>query len=567
MPVMKTFRPVGAEPLLTATHTRIKPFNQLLMHETLLLVLSLITGVAFLVILAQRLRISTPIFLVLGGLAASFVPGVPSIRINPDLVFLILLPPILFEAAWFTSWKEFWRWRRIILMLAFGFVLITSSAVALVSHWMIPGITLSLGFLLGAIISPPDAVAATSVLKGVRIPKRIISVLEGESLVNDAASLIIFRFALAAVLDNSFAWQQATLSFFYVSIAGIAVGLLFGLLFFAIFRWVPMSSNISIVLSFVAPYLMYLSAEQIHSSGVMAVVAGGMFLSYHNHKFFSNTARLHGTAVWSAVIFVLNGLVFLMIGLELPVVMEGLKEYSVTQALGYALVITAVVILVRLLSSMATTAFTWVAGHFIYVEDRRPGFRTSLIASWAGMRGVVSLASALAIPLLTKSGEAFPHRNLILFITFVVILITLVVQGFSLPALVKWLNVEDPDHRKSPSLQRIELHVDLLSQAVAALEQKYPDELEHNPILRNKLLHLKNEIEQLQGDEPLTNLSSGPAAAYLRIAKEMIHLQRERLNVLRKDINYDDEVIRQHEVRIDMDEERLQDILGASEEH
>jgi NhaP-type Na+/H+ or K+/H+ antiporter len=253
------------------------------MHETLLLCLGLALAVCLLVGLSRRLRVAYPILLVLGGLGLSLLPGLPLVRISPNIIFLIFLPPLLYEAAWFTSWKDFWRWRRIILFFAFGLVLLTAACVAWAAHTFIPGCTLALGFLLGGIVSPPDAVAAASVMKGMSLPRRVLAILEGESLVNDASGLIVIQFATAAVVSGSFALGQAALGLVTMTAIGVAVGLGVGSVFYAIHRWLRPAANLTTVLTLVAPYLMYVLAEGVHGSGVLAVVSGGLFLSYHSH--------------------------------------------------------------------------------------------------------------------------------------------------------------------------------------------------------------------------------------------------------------------------------------------
>src|SRR5687768_16450233 len=237
----------------------------------------LILIVLALVMLANRLRLAYPIVLVLGGLTLSFISLFSHITIDPELVFFIFLPPLLYEAAWQTSWKAFWKWRRVITGFAFPIVIITSCVIAFVSNLLIPGFTLALGFLLGGIISPPDAISATTIMRRVNAPKSLVSIIEGESLLNDASSLIVFRFALAAVITGQFHIGQATGSFFLVIIMGIAIGLLVGVIFYAIHKWLPTTASIEIVLTLVTPYCMYYAAEYFHFSGVLAVVSGGLF--------------------------------------------------------------------------------------------------------------------------------------------------------------------------------------------------------------------------------------------------------------------------------------------------
>ena len=247
-----------------------------MLHEHLLLIISLLFGIAFLTMVSNKLKISYPILLVISGLLISMIPGVPVITLDPDLVFLIFLPPLLYAAAWNTSWKEFWKAKRPISLLAFGLVIFTSAAVALVSNAIIPGFSLAFGFLLGGIISPPDAVAATSVLQGLKVPKRVTTILEGESLVNDASSLIVFRFALAAIITGQFELWTATQTFALVAFMGIVVGVGIATIVYFIHRFFPTTASIDAAITLITPYIMYLTAEHFHFSGVLAVVSGGL---------------------------------------------------------------------------------------------------------------------------------------------------------------------------------------------------------------------------------------------------------------------------------------------------
>jgi CPA1 family monovalent cation:H+ antiporter len=529
------------------------------MHQTVLLCLSLLLVVSLLTLLGQRLRLPLPIFLVLSGLLISFVPGLPRIEVNPDLIFLIFLPPLLYEAAWFTSWREFWRWRRIIGSLAFGLVFFTAFAVAYFAKALIPGFTLALGFLLGGIVSPPDAVAATTVLRGIRVPRRVLSVLEGESLVNDAASLIVFRFALGAVLSGTFAFGQAVGNFFLVTFGGIAVGLAGAGVFYVIHRFVPAPVRTTILLTLLTPYLLYLTAEGLHLSGVMAVVSGGLLMANHRHSILNHTARLQGGAVWSTLAFALNGIVFILIGLELPVILRGLGDYSAGQALTYALLITLLLIATRLGAAYFMALFTWVVGRVFprAVAERNPGWRAPAIVGWAGMRGVVSLASALSVPLVLPSGAPFPHRNLILFITFVVILGTLVVQGLTLPWVVRRVHFEDPDHRLPEDEQQSVLRLRLLDVALTHLSERHGPETGHNELVNN----LKNRLET---DRHLTNQHLSSLACddkkldrYHEIRTDMLAVMRRELREFQHRDEFDDDVIRQEEARLDLEEERV----------
>lgn len=529
------------------------------MHDSLLLSLALILVILMMVMLGEKLRISYPIFLVIAGLAISFIPSLPSLTVNPELIFLVFLPPLLYEAAWNTSWKDLWRWRRVVSVFAFGLVILTSCIVAFVSNAMIPAFTLSLGFLLGGIISPPDAVAATSVLKGIKVPKRLIAILEGESLVNDASSLIVFRFALAAVISGSFVFHVAAFNFVWVTLMGVAVGLVIALLLYSIHRWLPTNPNIDTALTLIAPYLMYLGAEQFHVSGVMAVVSGGLFISYRSHKIFSHTTRLQATSMWTTVSFILNGLVFMLIGLELRNIINGLEDYSMGEAMVYALAISVLIIVVRVAFVLFASAFTVFISRFIKTADSRPGWRGPIIIGWAGMRGVVSLASALSIPLLLDNGQAFPQRNLILFITFIVILVTLVFQGLTLPLIIKWVKYEDPDHQRPELVQESEIKMKLSKLALEALEEKYKSRLKSNSLisgLRDQLIQTF-ETKQKFLSEEVEQSSQPNVREYIQTYIDLIELQREELHKLRNDPTYDHEVVQNLEAQMDLEEEKL----------
>src|SRR5882757_2338248 len=445
----------------------------------------LILIILALVMIANKLRVAYPIVLVLGGLVLSLTEAFSNITIDPDLIFFIFLPPLLHEAAWQISWKELRRWKRVIISFAFPIVILTSCVVAFASHAFIPGFTLALGFLLGGIVSPPDAISATTIMRQVKVPKILVSIIEGESLLNDASSLIVFRFALVAVITGQFYFSQAVGSFFLVIVMGTLIGVLIGLIFYAIYRWLPTTPSIEIVLSFLAPYCMYYFAERFHFSGVLAVVAGGLLLSSKRQQMLTYQGRVQGTNVWSTIGFVLNGVVFLLIGLQLPSITRQVEEVSLTQAVGYGLAISLVLLVARLLSTLGASVFTRFMSHFITVADRNPGWRIPVIFGWAGMRGVVSLAAALSIPILTQEGQPFPYRNLILFITFIVILVTLVFQGLTLPWLARKINptvkyAAIPDYEQEIIIQK-----KLAKYSLEFLEEKYVEDARVNEHVGN----------------------------------------------------------------------------------
>jgi len=528
-------------------------------HSNLLLVMVLFFFMAMLFVLSQRLKISYPILLVIGGLVISLIPGAPVINIDPDIVFMVFLPPLLFEAAWYTNWGNFLKWRRSIFIMGFGLVFFTSLAIAYFSVSIIPGFTLALGFLLGGIISPPDAVAASSVLKGVSIPKRGIAILEGESLVNDAASLTVFRFASIAILTGQFVMSKATTQFLMLSIMGVVVGIVIGHILYIFLRYVAKSSSISTPITLIAPYLMYIVAEHFEWSGVLAVVSGGLFLSFRAGDYLNYHTRIQTKEVWATVGFLLNGFVFILIGLELPVIINGLGEYSMEEAIDYALAICVIVIVLRLIAVYLSAFVPRLLFKRVRVKEKSPGWKLPLVVGWAGMRGVVSLASALAIPLTLYDGTAFPHRNLILFITFVVILVTLVFQGLTLPLLIKLIKIEEVDEQASMEEQIDEIRVRLGKESIAYLDKHYGKEmLEHETIARVKeqIIRSVNASERAKEDDTRAQLSA-VRGLYNKIMLELLALRRDGLYKIKESKAYDSDVIKEMEYSLDLEESRL----------
>ncbi|WP_276504534.1 Na+/H+ antiporter [Terrimonas pollutisoli] len=519
----------------------------------------LILIILALVMIANRLRLAYPIVLVLGGLLLSFTRLFSNITIDPELIFFIFLPPLLYEAAWQTSWKEFWKWRRAIMSFAFPIVILTSCVIAFVSNALIPGFTLALGFLLGGIISPPDAISATTIMRSIDVPKSLVSLIEGESLLNDASSLIVFRFALAAVITGQFHFQEAATSFFVVITMGILIGLLVGVIFYAIHRWLPTTPSIDIVLTFVTPYCMYYFAEHFHFSGVLAVVSGGLFLSSQRNNMLSYESRLQGVNVWTNIVFVLNGLIFLLIGLQLPFITQQLGDISLTTAIWYGLAISAVLILTRLLCTFGASLFTKAVSGFITVADADPGWKGPLIFGWAGMRGVVSLAAALSIPLLIE-GKPFPYRNLILFITFIVIIVTLVLQGLTLPWLIRRIKPEDKHTPISGDKQELIIQMKLAQTSLQTLEKKYSEDCRLNMHVNNLHARLKlnsNFFEQVA--DKLNHTADNSLKSYQTIYIDLLEQQRLLLNKLNRSEEFDEELIRKYLSLIDLEEFKIRE--------
>ncbi|WP_461534271.1 Na+/H+ antiporter [Sinomicrobium sp.] len=533
-----------------------------MIHHSLLLIISLFFAMAILFVLSQRIKISYPIFLVIGGLVISFIPAMPNISIDPELVFLIFLPPLLFEAAWHTSWNRFLRWNRSIFLMGFGLVFFTSLGIAYFSVNIIPGFTLALGFLLGGIISPPDAVAASSVLKGLNIPKRVITILEGESLVNDAASLTVFRFALMAIITGQFVFREAAVNFTVLAVMGVFVGLVIAHILYLILKFWAKSSSITTPMTLIAPYLMYIIAEEMEWSGVLAVVSGGLYLSSRSKDYLNYQTRMQVKEVWETVGFLLNGFVFILIGLELPVIMDGLvDDYTPNDGIKYGLIISGMIIVLRIVMVYLVEYIPRWLSPSIRFKERAAGPKLPFIIGWAGMRGVVSLASALAIPLTLPDGTEFPHRNLILFITFVVILVTLVFQGLTLPFFIKLLKVDEIDEYVPAEQQIEDIRYKMAQRNIAYLEEHYANEMEkYDTIARIKEQYQRSiaATERLRSQEDGQQSEVGVARElHKRIMLDLLEQRRLFLNELEEQRKYDDFVIHDMVNNLDLEEARL----------
>ncbi|MDN3586967.1 Na+/H+ antiporter [Pedobacter aquatilis] len=524
------------------------------MHSILPFLLAMVAIIVLLNMWAAKLKIAYPILLVVGGLVISFIPGLPRVKIDPNLIFFIFLPPLLFEAAWAISFKEMKKWWRIIGSFAFLVVFFTALSVALVTNYYIPGFTIALGFLLGGIVSPPDAVSTGAIMKFVKIPKSTSAILEGESLLNDASSLIIFRFGLVAVGTGQFIWQEAATSFLWMVIGGAGIGLLLGWIFVEAHKRLPTDAPSDIALTLIEPYIMYWIAEQLHSSGVMAVVSGGLFLSARRLIFLNSASRIMGYSVWQSFVFILNGIVFLIIGLELPEIVDGLRSNGIPlkTAIGYGLLVTGILIAARIISSYAAMIATLIfrPGVAPGASSNRVRFTMPLLLGWTGMRGVVSLAAALAIPVTMENNQPFPYRNLILFITFVVILLTLLVQGLTLPYIIKRISFfNNIIIEENEALTRQKMKHGLKQHVYEVLRNKYENELQGHAGIE-RILKQWEERAKASDDSWMNEKTK-------IIFVELLESQRNYLTELNKDPKIDEEIIRQQLYQIDLEEERL----------
>jgi CPA1 family monovalent cation:H+ antiporter len=515
------------------------------------IVIILLTVITALSELTDRIKIPYPILLVLVGIAIGLAPGLPAVALDPNLVFLIFLPPVLYSAAWTTSWPDFKANIRPISLLAIGCVLFTTTAVAIIAHAFIPGFGWAESFVLGAIISPPDAVAATAATQGLGVPKRIITILEGESLVNDATGLIAYRYAIAATGSGVFVFWLAGVNFFYVAGLGIIIGFAMGILFYYIHKITPDNPTNDTVLTFIAPYASYLIAEHFHASGVLAVVVMGVFLSPHASVVFNHQARLQAYSVWETVMFILNGLIFILIGLQLPEIIKGLGNFSLGEAFAYGALISVATIVLRIIWVFPGAYIPrWL---FKSIREREKDFsaRFPAVIAWSGMRGVVSLAAALALP-LTIGDKPFPNRDLILFITFAVIFATLVLQGLTIPRLIRWLGIK-PDG--TDEQQEHEARLKVAASIIEHIEENYSLSLTDTVLSQIKSKY-EIRIEKMR-EEDNRKMSNEQIKEYQRIQNDLLKAERQFYLELRRSHKMGDEVYRKLEYELDLEEERL----------
>jgi len=409
----------------------------MLLLELLLLLMMCAVALGW---VARRFGFPYPIALVVGGLLLGLIPKLPQFPFDPQLILVIVLPPILYQAALLTSWSDFKAHLRPISLLAIGLVIVTTLAVGAALKLLVPSVPWAVAFVLGAIVSPPDAVAATTILSRLNMPKHLVTILEGESLVNDASGLVIYKLAIVAVLTGSFSLGAATAQFALVSLGGVLIGLVLAFFFIVVHKRLG-DPFIEVITALTVPYCAYIVAESLHASGVLAVVTAGLVRSRYSPEIVSAEMRIMARSVWNVLVFVLNSLVFILIGLQMSEVMDSLGRYALKDLLAWGAIVSLVAIAVR---------FAWVfpAAYIPYwVRGRqqdaasRPQVSELAIVSWCGMRGIVSLAAALALPTVLPNGTPFPARDLIIFLTFFVIATTLMFQGLSLTPLIRWLGV------------------------------------------------------------------------------------------------------------------------------
>jgi monovalent cation/hydrogen antiporter len=523
------------------------------MSATLSLLFGLLMAIVVLATLATRLRLPYAILLVLGGLLLGFIPGLPRITLDPELILVLFLPPLIYSSAWLTSWREFRANLRPILQLSLGLVLVTTLVIAAVAH-AIAGLSWPVAFVLGAVVSPTDAVAASATAKQLGLPRRIVTVIEGESMVNDATGLVVYRFAVAAVIAGSFSLWQAGLQLVLVSLGGLVIGLVIAWPVAWLHRHLD-DAPIEITITLLTPYAVYLVANALQVSGVLAVLSAGLHLSRQSSRFFSSNTRLQANAVWNVLVFLLNGLVFLLIGLQLRSILATIVGHSVVPLIGQALLISLTVIAVRLAWVFPAAYLPRLVSPRLRTRDPYPGWRSVAIVAWIGMRGGLSLAAALALPLTLTSGVPFPQRDLVIFFTFAVILVTLVGQGLSLVPIIRLLSLE-----QDSSLEREHALAHLVA-ARAALSRL--DELTTEAwVPQDALTHLRSHYAQKlrtlseaidgAGDERF----DGHAPVQQRLRQEVLTAERAAVIGLRDRGRIDDETLRLVERELDLEEQR-----------
>ena len=527
------------------------------MGDLQIVLAALFVSAAGLNALANWLNVPYPIPLVLGGLVLGLAPGTPDIQLDPNLVLLVFLPPLLYSSAFFSDLRALRTDARVISLTAIGLVLATAAAVAVIGHELI-GLPWAVSFALGAIVSPTDPAAATAIMRRVGAPRRLVNVLEGESLFNDATALVAYKVAVAAAVGAGVSAGHSVLEFFVDAGGGVAIGLAVGFVIGEVRRRVS-DVNTELTISLFSAYGAFVPADQLGVSGVLAVVACGVYLAFRAPEIASLEARMQGQGLWSILTFLLNAALFILIGLQLPVIVDGLEGLPAGEVIGYAAAICAAVIAMRFIWTFVTTAIIRALDRRPSQVARRASWRARVVSSWAGMRGAVSLAAALALPLHTHAGAPLPGRELIQFITFALILVTVVGEGLTLPFLIRRLGVVEDGVEEEHEELRARLVI-----ARAALERV--DELEAEEWTRDGTVERVRRLYEYRQRrfkvragklEDEDGIEEG-SLAYQRMMHEIYRAQRDALVGLRNSRTISSEVMRRVEHELDLEESRLE---------
>jgi CPA1 family monovalent cation:H+ antiporter len=528
------------------------------MH-TFEVLLGLLAASVALALVARRLRVPLAVVLVLGGMALALVPGLPTVELDPQLVLALFLPPLLQASAYRTDWPAFRSNLRPILLLAVGAVLFTALVVAATAKLLVPDLPWAAAVALGAIVAPPDAVAATSVLKNFRIPKRMVTVLEGESLLNDASSLVLYRFAVAATMAGTVSFGEASLSFVAAAAGGTVLGWLVGRAAMWVFARLE-DTLLDILVTFLAGFAAYIAAEQLHVSGVLAAVACGLVLGHQQHAAFTAQTRLEAGAVWGFVEFVLTALVFILIGLQLRDLIARLEDYDPWQLAALGLAVSAALIASRFVWLFPATWLPRALSPGLRERDPMPPWSHVVVLSWAGMRGVVSLAAALALP------AEFPGRDVILFLAFCAILATLVVQGTTLGPLIRRLGVSEPeDEPANPAVtpDAIEARSTAAAAAMEAVAEKAEelDDPEHADAAEDLLRDLRVRAKRADQARRDTGTGADREAARLGLRLAAVEAARAKLLAEHKE-ELESEAMSALVAELDLEEQQIRVAMG-----
>jgi Na+/H+ antiporter len=526
------------------------------MGQAEILIAGVLVAVAGLSALARQLSVPYPIVLVVGGALFGFVPGLPDVTLDPDVVLVVFLPPLLYGASIFANFNDLRANLRGLTLSAVGLVLVTMCAVAWAAHALIPGLTWEAAFVLGAIVSPTDPLAAAVIMRRLDVPRRMVSGIEGEGLFNDATALVAYRVAVAAVVEGSFSLTDAGLKFVLGAVGGVAIGIAVGWIVSEI-RKRTTDAQVSITISLLTGYAAFIPADAIGASAILATVSAGIFMGIRGPRILPARVRLQGTFVWDIVDFLVNATLFVLIGLQLRAVVDALSGYSVSTVGGYAMAVTGVVVGTRLV-------WFFTVPYLIRAIDRRPAQRARrlsarwrLVLAWSGMRGAVSLAVALALPLTTDAGSAFPKRDLIIFLTFAVIFFTLVVQGLSLPVLIRRLGVTDGGADEN---EEIRARLVATKAAIAQIDALVDEEWTRNETLermRGLYEYRKRRFAARAGkieDDGYEDRS----LAYQQMIQVVLAAQREALLQMRSDGELSNEVMLRILRELDLEESRLE---------
>jgi Na+/H+ antiporter len=521
------------------------------MHDVEFVLISLLVAVAGLAAAARAANIPYPIVLVLGGLVLGFVPGIPDAQLPPDLVLVLFLPPLLYSAAFFANLNELRRDARPISLLAIGLVLATMGAVAVVAHALIDGLSWAAAFTLGAIVAPTDPLAATAIARHQNAPRRIVSLIEGESLVNDGTALVAYKVAVTAALGGGFSLWHAGMEFVLGATGGVLIGLAVGFLIAEIRRRLD-DIPVEITISLLSGYAAYLPAEGLGASGVLAAVTTGIVVGWQAPRISSASMRLQGFAVWETLVFLLNALLFVLIGLQLPLILDGLSGQSAAALIGQAAAVSAAVILTRIVWGNTVVFVVRALDRREQQRARRGTWRTRLIVGWSGMRGAVSLAAALAL------SPDFPQRNVVQLMTFAVILTTLVLQGLTLPLLIRRLGVHDDgtEQREELAGRRAAVNVALSRiDELAAEEWTREDTVER---MRMKYQYSGRRLASRAGEPEDDEDYEHRARKYQMMVRAVLDAQRAELARLRNSGTISNEVMHRLERELDLEDERLE---------